>query len=108
MPYRTLGRTGARVSLVGIGGYHLGKPELDAQQSIRIVRMALDEGINFLDNCRDYNGGESEIRMGKALRDGYRQKPFLMTKIDARNKSAEEKQLNESLTRLQTDWIDLL
>jgi predicted aldo/keto reductase-like oxidoreductase len=108
IPYRTLGRTGARVSLVGIGGYHLGKPEVDAQESIRIVRMALDEGVNFLDNCWDYNGGESEIRMGKALRDGYRQKAFLMTKIDGRNRLAANKQINESLTRLQTDRIDLL
>lgn len=108
VPYRTLGRTGEKVSMVGIGGYHLGKPEVDAQESIRIVRMALDEGINFLDNCWDYNGGESEIRMGKALRDGYRQKAFLMTKIDGRNKLAADQQINESLTRLQTDRIDLL
>jgi uncharacterized protein len=108
IPYRALGRTGARVSVVGIGGYHLGKPELDAQESIRVVRMALDEGINFLDNCWDYNGGESEIRMGKALRDGYRQKAFLMTKIDGRTRLAADKQIHESLTRLQTDWIDLL
>ncbi len=108
VPYRTLGRTGEKVSMVGIGGYHLGKPEVDARESIRIVRMALDEGINFLDNCWDYNGGESEIRMGKALRDGYRQKAFLMTKIDGRNKLAADKQINESLTRLQTDRIDLL
>jgi predicted aldo/keto reductase-like oxidoreductase len=108
MPYRALGRTGARVSVVGIGGYHLGKPELDTQESIRVVRTALDEGINFLDNCWDYNGGESEIRMGKALRDGYRQKAFLMTKIDGRTRLAADKQIHESLTRLQTDWIDLL
>jgi uncharacterized protein len=108
MPYRTLGRTGAKVSLIGIGGYHLGKPQLDAHESIRIVRMALDEGINFLDNCWDYNGGESEIRMGKALRDGYRQKAFLMTKIDGRTQLAADEQINESLTRLQTDSIDLL
>jgi uncharacterized protein len=108
IPYRALGRTGARVSVVGIGGYHLGKPELDAQESIRIIRMALDEGVNFLDNCWDYNGGESEIRMGKALREGYRQKAFLMSKIDGRTKLAAGKQINESLTRLQTDWLDLL
>ena len=108
VPYRTLGRTGEKVSMVGIGGYHLGKPEVDAQESIRIVRMALDEGINFLDNCWDYNGGESEIRMGKALREGYREKAFLMTKIDGRNKLTAEKQINESLTRLETDRIDLL
>src|SRR5260370_5838024 len=81
MPYRTLGRTGARVSMVGIGGYHLGKPGRDAQESIRIVRMALDEGVNFLDNCLGYNGGESEIRIGEALREGYRQKAFRIDQI---------------------------
>src|SRR5215470_10810671 len=108
MPYRTLGRTGASVSLVGVGGYHLGKPGLAAQESIRIVRMALDEGVNFLDNCWDYNGGESEIRMGEALRDGYRQKAFLMTKIDGRDKATATNQINESLKRLETDRIDLL
>src|SRR5260370_21190666 len=84
MPYRALGRTGARVSMVGIGGYHLGKPELDAQESIRIVRMALDEGVNFLDNCLDYNGGESENRMGKALREGNRPKTFPLNKNSRR------------------------
>jgi predicted aldo/keto reductase-like oxidoreductase len=108
IPYRTLGRTGEKVSLVGIGGYHLGKPDLEAEESIRILRRALDEGINFLDNCWDYNGGESEIRMGKALRDGYRQKAFLMTKIDGRDKATATNQINESLKRLQTDRIDLL
>lgn len=108
VPYRTLGRTGKKVSLVGVGGYHLGKPEVNAEESICIIRAALDEGINFLDNCWDYNGGESEVRMGKALRDGYRKKAFLMTKIDGRNKVTAAKQLNESLQRLQTDRIDLL
>jgi len=63
IPYRTLGRTGEKVSLIGLGGYHLGK-QADPQESIRIIRAGLDEGINFLDNCWDYNGGESEIRMG--------------------------------------------
>jgi uncharacterized protein len=107
IPYRALGRTGEKVSLIGLGGYHLGK-QSDPEESIRIIRTGLDEGINFLDNCWDYNGGESEIRMGKALRDGYRQKPFLMTKIDGRNKTAAATQINESLRRLQTDRIDLL
>jgi len=107
MPYRTLGRTGEKVSLIGLGGYHLGN-QSDPEESIRIIRTGIDEGINFLDNCWDYNGGESEIRMGKALRDGYRQKAFLMTKIDGRNKAAAATQLNESLRRLQTDRIDLL
>ena len=107
IPYRELGRTGEKVSLVGIGGYHLGK-QVDPNESISIIRKALDEGINFLDNCWDYNGGESEIRMGKALRDGYREKAFLMTKIDGRNKATASSQLEESLGRLQTDRIDLL
>ena len=108
MPYRTLGRTGEKVSVIGIGGYHLGKPNLEPQESIRIIRSALDEGVNFLDNCWDYNDGESEIRMGQALRDGYRKKAFLMTKIDGRNKLTATRQLDESLKRLETDRIDLL
>lgn len=107
IPYRTLGNTGERVSCIGLGGYHLGK-QSDEQESIRIVRTGLDEGLNFLDNCWDYNGGESEIRMGKALRDGYRQKAFLMTKIDGRTKKGSAKQIDESLRRLQTDHVDLL
>jgi len=107
IPYRTLGRTGEKVSLIGLGGYHLGS-QSDPEESIRIIRTGIDAGINFLDNCWDYNGGESELRMGKALRDGYRQKAFLMTKIDGRNKAAATAQLNESLRRLQTDRIDLL
>jgi aryl-alcohol dehydrogenase-like predicted oxidoreductase len=107
VPYRTLGNTGEKVSCVGLGGYHIGM-QSDAQESIRIIRTALDEGVNFLDNCWDYNGGESEIRMGKALRDGYRQKAFLMTKIDGRTRKGSARQIDECLRRLQTDRIDLL
>src|SRR6202030_4186543 len=107
IPYRTLGRSKEKVSLVGLGGYHLGK-QADPQESIRIIRAGLDEGISFLDNCWDYNGGESEIRMGNALGDGYRQKAFLMSKIDGRTKAAAASQISESLRRLQTDRIDLL
>src|ERR1700687_4184232 len=107
MQYRTLGRSGEKVSVIGLGGYHVGNQSAP-EESIRIIRTGIDEGINFLDNCWDYNGGESEIRMGKALRDGYRQKAFSMTKIDGRNKTAAATQLNESLRRLQTDRIDLL
>src|SRR6202051_4267414 len=107
IPYRTLGRRGEKVSLVGLGGYHLGK-QADPQESIRIIRTGLDEGVNFLDNCWDYNDGESEVRMGNALRDGYRQKAFLMSKIDGRTKAAAASQINDSLRRLQTDRIDLL
>jgi len=106
-PYRTLGRSGEKVSIVGLGGYHIGHPE-DEQLSIRLVRTALDNGMNFLDNCWDYNGGQSEIRMGKALRDGYRQKAFLMTKIDGQTRKAATEQLEESLRSLQTDHVDLL
>jgi uncharacterized protein len=108
VPRRTLGRTGEKVSMIGIGGYHLGAPSVEEQEAIRIVRAALDNGINFLDNCWDYNNGVSEERMGKALRDGYRQKAFVMTKIDGRTKAAAAQQLEESLRRLQTDHIDLL
>src|SRR5712664_3490318 len=107
IPYRRLGRTGERVSLVGLGGYHIGM-QSDEQDSVKIIRAALDGGINFLDNCWDYNGGSSEIRMGNALRDGYRQKAFLMTKIDGQTKAAAASQINESVRRLQTDRIDLL
>jgi len=106
-PYRTLGHTGEKVSLIGLGGYHIGR-QSDEQDSIRIIRTGLDNGVNFLDNCWDYNGGVSEIRMGKALRDGYRHKAFLMTKIDAQTRKAAEQQLDESLSRLQTDHVDLL
>ena len=83
MPKRKLGKTGVEVSAIGLGGYHIGMPK-DEAESIRIIRTAIDHGITFLDNCWDYNEGESEERMGKALRDGYRQKAFLMTKLDAR------------------------
>jgi aryl-alcohol dehydrogenase-like predicted oxidoreductase len=107
IPYRKLGRTGERVSVIGLGGYHIGM-QSDEQDSIKIIRAALDGGINFLDNCWDYNGGNSEIRMGKALRDGYRQKAFLMTKIDGQTKKAAAAQIDESLRRLQTGHIDLL
>lgn len=106
-PYRTLGRSGERVSLVGLGGAHLGKMD-DAEAAIRIIRSALDNGINFLDNSWDYHGGKSEERMGIALRDGYRQKAFLMTKIDGQTRESALRQLDESLQRLQTDHVDLL
>jgi len=108
LPYRTLGRTGERVSAIGLGGFHLGKPELPEPESIRIIRAAVDNGINFLDNSWDYNGGQSEIRMGKALRDGYRRRAFLMTKIDGRSKAGAARQIDESLRRLETDHVDLL
>ncbi len=106
--YRTLGRTGEKVSCLGLGGSHIGKPGLSEQDAIRIIREALDRGLNFMDNSWDYNNGQSEIRMGKALRDGYRQKAFLMTKFDGRTAQEASKQIDESLKRLQTDHVDLL
>ena len=107
MPYRRLGRTGEMVSLVGLGGYHIGIQK-EEQESIHLIRTAVDSGINFLDNSWDYNDGISEIRMGKALQDGYRQKVFLMTKIDGQDKKTATGQLEECLRRLQTETIDLL
>jgi predicted aldo/keto reductase-like oxidoreductase len=106
MIYRMLGRTGRKVSAIGLGGYHMGSP--DEQLGIRIVRTAIDRGITFLDNCWDYHDGGSEVRMGKALRNGYRDKVFLMTKIDGRTKVSAARQIEDSLKRLQTDHIDLM
>ncbi len=106
MIYRKLGSTGERVSAIGLGGAHIGRPSED--EAIRIVRAALDRGITFLDNCWDYSNGDCEVRMGKALRDGYRHKAFLMTKFDGRTKQAAAQQIDQSLQRLQTDHIDLI
>jgi len=108
MPYRILGRTGERVSAIGLGGWHIGLKTMPEELSIRIIRSAVDRGVNFLDNSWDYNEGASELRMGKALRDGYRSKVFLMTKVDGRSKAEATRQLDESLRRLQTDCIDLV
>lgn len=105
---RTLGSTGEKVSAIGIGGYHLADPRVDEPLAIRIVRTAIDRGITFLDNCWDYHDGESERRMGRALRDGYRARAFVMTKIDGRSKAEAARQLDESLRRLEVDCIDLV
>jgi aryl-alcohol dehydrogenase-like predicted oxidoreductase len=95
------------VSAIGLGGYHIGNPR-DEQEAIRLIRSAVDKGITFMDNCWDYHDGQSEIRMGKALRDGYRAKVFLMTKFDGRTKATTARQIDESLQRLQTDHVDLM
>jgi aryl-alcohol dehydrogenase-like predicted oxidoreductase len=107
MIYRKLGRTGERVSAIGLGGSHIGNPR-EESEAIRIVRSAIDRGINFMDNCWDYHDGRSERWMGDALRDGYRNKVFLMTKFDGRTKAATASQIDDSLKRLQTDHIDLM
>jgi aryl-alcohol dehydrogenase-like predicted oxidoreductase len=107
MEYRTLGKTGERVSAIGIGGAHAGRAQ-DAAETIRIIRTAIDNGITFMDNCWDYVGGEAEIRMGDALRDGYRERVFLMTKIDGQTADSAAQQIDQCLQRLQTDRIDLM
>jgi predicted aldo/keto reductase-like oxidoreductase len=104
--YRNLGSTGERVSAIGLGGYHIGVPSED--EGIRIIRTALDRGLNCLDNSWDYHDGGSEICMGKALRDGYRKRAFLMTKYNGRTRSSAAQQIDDSLKRLQTDHIDLI
>jgi predicted aldo/keto reductase-like oxidoreductase len=107
IPYRMLGKTGAKVSLLGIGGAHLSFGPSEAE-AIEIVRTAMDHGVNFLDNSWDYSDGQTEIRMGKALRDGYRARAFLMTKIDGRSAKVAAAQLDQSLQRLGTDHLDLI
>ena len=108
MLYRTLGRTGEQVSAIGMGGFHIGQHGLTEDDSIRLIRSAIDRGITFMDNSWDYNEGQSELRMGKALKAGYRQKVFLMTKIDGRTKEVATRQIETCLERLQTDHIDLV
>ena len=107
MPYRMLGKTGVQVSCIGLGGFHLGTAQLTDTEMVKLFHAAVDRGINFSDNCWDYNGGESERRVGKALQGGYREKVFVMTKFDGRTKAAALKQLDESLSRLAVDTIDL-
>ena len=108
MPTRVLGKTGERVSALGLGGSHIGKPGLTKREAVRIIRSALDRGLNFMDNSWDYNDGESEIRLGKALKDGYRTKAFVMTKVDGRTKKEASRQINQSLKRLGVDHVDLM
>jgi aryl-alcohol dehydrogenase-like predicted oxidoreductase len=107
MQYRELGTTGEKVSAIGLGGFHIGK-QSSADESVKLIQAAVDRGITFLDNCWDYNDGISEVRMGQALRNGYREKVFLMTKMDGRTADSYNKQLEQSLGRLQTDMIDLV
>jgi predicted aldo/keto reductase-like oxidoreductase len=108
MLYRALGSTGEQVSAIGMGGFHIAQHGLSEGESIRLVRSAIDRGITFMDNSWDYNEGQSEVRMGKALKDGYREKVFLMTKIDGRTKEVAARQIETCLERLQTDHIDLV
>ena len=108
MQLRPLGRTGIRVSALGLGGSHIASPKLSSAEAVRIIQAALDGGLSFMDNSWDYHEGESEKRLGRALKGGYRSKAFVMTKVDGRNKREAAKQLDESLKRLGLDEIDLL
>ncbi len=107
MPYRSLGKTGVDVSLLCLGGYHIGVNSLTDEEAVRLMRTAVDEGVNFFDNAWQYNNGRSEERMGLALKDGYREKVFLMTKHKSRDRASAQKHLEDSLRRLQVDVIDL-
>ena len=108
VPQRQLGSTGAMVSMIGLGGYHIGSRKLSTKEAVELIQRAIDNGITFLDNSWDYHGGESETRVGKALKGGYRERAFVMTKIDGRSRKEAAKQLDESLTRLGCGHIDLL
>ena len=107
IPTRPLGRTGEHVSIIGLGGYHLGMPSSD-REAVRLVHAAIDAGITFLDNAWDYNDGLSETRMGKAIADR-RDDVFLMTKVCTHGRDAKVamRQLEQSLRRLRTDHLDL-
>lgn len=109
MLYRDLGTTGVQVSAIGLGGSHIGLPKVTEEEALRLIHESLDRGINFLDNSWDYNEGRSEERVGKALaQGGYREKAFVMTKIDGRTKERATDQIHDSLRRLKVDHIDLL
>lgn len=109
MLYRKLGATGVEVSAIGLGGSHIGKKSISDDEAIRLIHQAIDRGINFMDNAWDYNDGRSEEIVGKALKQGgYRQKAFVMTKLDGRTRQEAQKQIDQSLQRLQVDHLDLL
>ena len=109
MLYRNFGRTNEKISAIGMGGFHLGKNAVTDAEATRLIHEGVDRGITFMDNCWDYNEGRSELRMGAALeQDGYRNKVFLMSKMDGRTKEEATKQIDASLHRLRTDHIDLV
>ena len=109
LPMRALGKTGADVSVLCLGGWHIGfAAQQDEAEAIRIMHAAVDEGMTFFDNAWDYHDGYSEIVMGKALAmDGKRDKVFLMTKGCDRDYAGALRCIDESLKRLKTDYLDL-
>ena len=109
MLYRRFGRSDEMVSAIGLGGFHLGKNAVSDDEAVRLVHQAVDRGITFIDNCWDYNEGRSELRVGVALdQGGYRDRVFLMTKIDGRTREEATRQIDTSLKRMRTDRIDLV
>ena len=109
MSYRSFGRSGEKISAIGMGGFHLGKTAVSDAEATRLIHQAVDRGITFMDNCWDYNKGRSELRMGEALdQGGYRDRVFLMSKMDGRTKKEAADQIDTSLKRLRTDRIDLV
>ena len=108
IPRRPFGRTGETVTAIGLGGYHIGLAGSE-RESVSLVRAAIDEGITFMDNAWEYHDGKSEIRMGKALANGYRERVFLMSKVCTHGRDAKVamRQLEDSLRRLKTDYLDL-
>lgn len=107
MPHRVLGKTGLKVSILGVGGHHIGNRRITDETSLAVIRGAIDMGVNFFDNAWDYNNGRSEELMGKALQDGYREKVYLMTKHHGREPKTAQLHLEESLKRLKTDYLDV-
>ena len=109
MLYRRFGRTDEMISAIGMGGFHLGKNAVTDNEAVRLIHEGIDRGINFMDNCWDYNKGRSELRMGVALdQGGYRDRVFLMSKMDGRSKAEAATQIDASLKRMRTDRIDLV
>ena len=106
IPRRPFGNTGEELSILGLGGGHIGGDHLTPDEAVRLMHQAIDEGINFFDNAWEYSEGESEVRMGQAIADR-RDSVFLMTKVCARDAQGATAQLDESLSRLRTDHLDL-
>ena len=106
IPVRELGRTGLNVSIVGFGGGHCVRPNIDEKKTVRLIQEAVDAGVTFMDNAWEYAGGESERRMGIAL-EGRRDRVVLMTKVCGRDRKTAQQQLEDSLRRLRTDVIDV-
>ncbi len=107
-PKRVLGRTGEKVSLLTTGGFHIGLKSMTEEESVKLIRTSIDNGVNFMDNAWVYQEGRSETYMGKALKDGYRKKVLLMTKILARDVEGAKKQLETCLERFDLDSFDLM